>query len=125
MDKQYLPEVESFAPFTDLPEYRFGEDAHTVFGSQDIIVRMLEAGHYVVYRIRYVMMPEGFSETYTDIVYDLDELRQNKRKVYKIFDALGNEMTLGQGTYDVGLLFSGGRVYADKHFRKVYWEGQP
>lgn len=124
MDKQHLPEVESFAPFTDLPEYSFGPQDHTVFSSQDITVQMQERGHYAIYRIRYVMMPEGFAETSTDIVYDLDELRNNKRKVYKIFDALGNEMTLGQGTYDVGLLFSGGRVYADKHFRKVYWEGQ-
>lgn len=122
MSAAYLPEVESFEPFGDLPGYQFTATSTVVFDSQDLQVSVLEAGHFAIYRITYLLMPPGHPGRYSDLVYDLRELQEQRRKVYQIYDAKGSPMTLGQGTYDIGLLFSGGRVYADRHFRKTYWE---
>ena len=122
MSHTFLPEVESFEPFAGLPDYHFTSAAPVVFDSQDLRVSVLEEGRFVIYRITYLLMPHGHVGAYTDLVYDLSELREQRRKVYQIYDGHGQTMTLGQGTYDIGLLFSGGRVYADKHFRKIYWE---
>ena len=108
--------VEVFPPFTDLPEFSFSGEEILIRSNADIQVNMQEAGHYAIYKLRYTQLPESHPDGTSYIIYDIDALTQKNRKVYKIFNRNMLEMTLGEATYDLGLLFSEGRVYSDTHF---------
>lgn len=108
--------VEVFEEFVDLPKFEFNGSEKSILSNDELEVKYLIADHYVIYRIDYIMMPEHHPEKYNYIVYDITELEEKRRKVYKIFDREMSEITLGEATYDIGLLFSGGRVFSDTHF---------
>ena len=108
--------VEVFEDFVDLPEFEFTGAEPCIHESDDIVVTFLQAGHYAVYKVVYVQLPENHPEKLNYLVYDIDELEQNRRKVFKFFTRYMDEITLGEATYDIGILFSGGRVFAETHF---------
>jgi len=108
--------VEVFPEFTDLPKFEFTQSATVILSNDDLEVSFLIAGNYVVYKIDYKMMPAHHPEKFNYIIYNATELEKNRRKVFKIFDRKMSEITLGEATYDIGLLFSGGRVFSDTHF---------
>ena len=110
--------VEVFDEFTDLPSFTFYGSEQVILENDDLQVRFQTKGHYVIYQIDYSMMPENHPEKRHFLVYDITELEENRRKVYKIFTKDMEEITLGEATYDIGLLFSGGRVFSDTHFIK-------
>ncbi len=114
--------VEVFEEFTDLPSFKFNGSESLILTNEELEVRYQPVSHYVVYRIDYVMMPEHHPEKYNYIIYDITELEENRRKVYKIFTKDMEEITLGEATYDIGLLFSGGRVFSDTHFIEMRYK---
>ncbi|MGI9543645.1 MAG: hypothetical protein ACR2MX_10330, partial [Cyclobacteriaceae bacterium] len=111
--KPPLLELEQFAPFDDLPKFVFENQHETVFENNEIALQYLNAGHYQVYRITYLLIPESHPDRYSFIIYDIDALRFRQQKVYKVFNGQMDEIGLSRATYDIGILFSGGRVYAD------------
>lgn len=117
--KPPLLELEKFAPFEDLPEFDFVGQQIIIFENKEIVVAYLKAGHYQVYRITYLLIPNSHPDRHSFIVYDTDALRLRQRKVYKVFNGQMEEIGLSRATYDIGILFSGGRVYADAHFLKT------
>jgi len=114
--KAPLLELEQFAPFDDLPKFDFENQNETVFENNEIVLAYLRSGHYQVYRITYSLIPESHRDRHSYIVYDVDALKLRQKKVYKVFNSRMEEIGLSRATYDIGILFSGGRVYADAHF---------
>ena len=108
--------VEVFEDFVDLPDFSFTGKEPFIHKSEDLEVSFLVAGHYVVYKAVYCMLPESHPEAVNFLVYNIDELENNRRKVYKFFTRNMEEITLGEATYDIGILFSGARVFAETHF---------
>ena len=117
--KTSLPELEQFAPFEDLPAFKFQGQEPIAFENQEVSVKYLKAGRYQVYRITYLLIPESHPDRHTFIIYNIESLRKKQQKVYKVFDGKMEEIGLSQATYDIGILFSGGRVFADHHFLKT------
>ena len=117
--KTHLPELEQFEPFDDLPYFVFGGNEPAAFENDDVVVQYLQCGHYQIYRITYLLIPDSHPDRCTFIIYDIDALRKQGRKVYKVYDGKLEEIGLSRATYDIGILFSGGRVYADGHFLKT------
>ena len=116
MDSKEGLYVETFPPFTDLPDFEFTGEERASHETSDVVVRLREAGHYMVYQLRYTMLPATHPDGISYIVYDKEAWEQDGKKVYKIFNGRKEEMTLGEATYDLGLLFSEGRVFSDTHF---------
>jgi hypothetical protein len=108
--------VEVFPPFLDLPDFTFTGFETVLCDNEDLLVSYQRVGHYIVYLLVYKMLPEDHPEALNYIAYDIDALEQEERKVYKIYNRYMDELTLGEATYDIGLLFSGGRVLSDTHF---------
>ena len=108
--------VEVFADFDDLPDFNFDGSETCIHASDDLIVTFKIAGHYAVYKVVYSMLPNHHPEKFNYLVYDTVELEENKRKVFKFFTRYMDEITLGEATYDIGILFSGGRVFSETHF---------
>lgn len=108
--------VEVFADFDDLPEFSFTGEEAIIHTSDDLLVTHQMAGDYAVYQVIYRLLPEDHPERLNYLVYDTIELEQQKRKVFKFFTRYMDEITLGEATYDIGILFSGGRVFAETHF---------
>lgn len=108
--------VETFPEFTDLPDFEFTGQEATIHQTADVTVKLLYTGHYIVYQLRYTLLPESHPDGISYIIYDKDALEQEHKKVYKIFNGRMQEMSLGEATYDLGLLFSEGRVFSDTHF---------
>ena len=119
MSANNLIDVETFDDFDDLPEFYFNGSENPIMSNEEIQLDYLIASHYVVYRIIYKNMPPSHLHNRSYLIYDSKELKEHRRKVYKIFDSKMDEIGLGPGTYDIGLLFSEGRVYADSHFIKM------
>jgi len=119
-----LIEVEQYEPFHDLPSLDFDGKEETIFASQDILVLHKKVGHYAIYRVEYIVLPQHHPNKFTFHIFDIAILEKKRKKEFKIYNAKMKEITLGQGTYDIGLNFSGGRIYSDSHFRKTYYENQ-
>ncbi|MEM7552017.1 MAG: hypothetical protein AAF363_20205 [Bacteroidota bacterium] len=118
----HLISVDTFGEFKDLPALDFDGDVHVVRDSPDLRVTFKEVNHYAIYKADYKILPEDHPEKAFYIVFDIDKLRKQSKKVFKMYDVNGKEITLGRGTYDLGLNFSGGRVYADTHFLNTYYK---
>jgi len=108
--------VEVFDDFTDLPAFEFDGTEESIHRSDDLEVSFKIAGHYVVYKVVYSMLPDSHPEKFNYLIYDSNELENNRRKVFKFFTRYMDEITLGEATYDIGILFSGGRVFSETHF---------
>lgn len=122
MSTHNLIDVETFDDFKDLPDFVFNGEESNIMSNDEIQLDFLKSSHYVVYRIIYKNMPPSHLHNRSYLIYDSDQLENNKYKVYKIFDSKMDEIGLGPGTYDIGLLFSEGRVYADSHFIKGQYQ---
>jgi hypothetical protein len=108
--------VEEFPPFLDLPPFSFDGGEAAIHQSDDLTVSFQVLGHYAVYRAVYHMLPPGHPESMNYLAYDINALEQQQRKVYKFYTKGMEEISLGVATYDIGLLFSGARVFAETHF---------
>ena len=108
--------VEVFTDFDDLPKFEFNGTEPIIHQSDDLIVAFKMADYYVVYKVIYQLLPDHHPEKFNYLVYDSIELEQNRRKVFKFFTRYLDEITLGEATYDIGILFSGGRVFSETHF---------
>ncbi len=107
-------------PFAQLPAFEFTGSEAVVYQTNDLKVSWLPVEGYVVYRLDYLLLPNHLPDGYTWLVFDMTALQQHQKKVFYLYNSLKQPISLGQGTYDIGLLFSGGRVYADKHFLQHY-----
>lgn len=108
--------VEVFEDFTDLPPFEFDGSETSIHSSDDLCVTFKMAGHYVVYKVVYSLLPDNHPEKFNYLIYNSQELEINRRKVFKFFTRYMDEITLGEATYDIGILFSGGRVFSETHF---------
>ena len=118
----HLISVDTFDDFEDLPEFDFDGSELVVRDSPDLKVTFKEKGHYACYKADYKVLPEEHPEKIFFLIFDIDEIMTNRKKVYKMYGPDGSEITLGRGTYELGLNFSGGRVYADTHFLGKYYK---
>lgn len=108
--------VEVFADFVDLPPFEFDGTEELIHTSDDLAVSFKKAGKYIIYKVIYSLLPENHPEKFNYLIYDSVELEENRRKVFKFFTRYMDEITLGEATYDIGILFSGGRVFSETHF---------
>ena len=108
--------VEVFDDFVDLPPFEFDGSESVIHTSDDLTVSFKKAGKYVVYKVTYALLPDTHPEKFNFLIYDSLELEENRRKVFKFFTRYMDEITLGEATYDIGILFSGGRVFSETHF---------
>ncbi|MGB0525479.1 MAG: hypothetical protein ACPGJS_21060 [Flammeovirgaceae bacterium] len=108
--------VEVFEDFVDLPAFEFDGTEPIIHSSDDLTVTFQKAGKYIVYKVVYSLLPADHPERFNYLIYDSVELEENRRKVFKFFTRYMDEITLGEATYDIGILFSGGRVFSETHF---------
>jgi len=111
-------------PFASLPAFTFTGNEAVVYASNDLRVSWLAVGQYVVYKLDYLLLPNHLPHGFTWLVFNTHALQKKQQKVFYLYNSKQQSISLGQGTYDIGLLFSGGRVYADKHFFQHFAQGQ-